>query len=61
MAFRFRGSGVALLPQWLQYTALEDGNVNSPAATRLSFSFRQGIYAVYPTCPPCIDKSTRIY
>ncbi|OML41520.1 LysR family transcriptional regulator [Salmonella enterica] len=46
MAFALAGSGVALLPQWLVNTALEDGTLIHVLP---DYHFpRQGIYAVYP-------------
>lgn len=46
MAFALAGSGVALLPQWLVNTALEDGTLIHLLP---DYHFpRQGIYAVYP-------------
>ncbi len=46
MAFALAGSGVALLPQWLVNTALEEGTLIHLLP---DYHFpRQGIYAVYP-------------
>lgn len=46
MAFALAGSGVALLPQWLVNTALEEGTLIHVLP---DYHFpRQGIYAVYP-------------
>ncbi|HCC0888713.1 TPA: LysR family transcriptional regulator [Salmonella enterica] len=46
MAFALAGSGVALLPEWLVKTALEEGTL---VHVLPGYHFpRQGIYAVYP-------------